>query len=140
MICYLLIILDSTFMHALLAICMHVCGAFMHLFNGIFIHRVIAAFMVILHAMSWQLTMNHIAAPQDSHARQPLHVTLHIHGYTKCSIHAYIECCVNARIRCYTMTYIGGHIDAYVVCYMNAYISNCIQAMIMMYWMQCSWI
>ena len=49
--CYLLIILDYAFMHALLAISMHVCGAFMHLFNVIFIHRVIAAFMDILHAM-----------------------------------------------------------------------------------------
>ena len=138
MICYLLIILDSAFMHALLAISMHVCGAFMHLFNGIFIHRVIAAFMDILHAMLWELTMNHIAAPQDSHARQPLHILLYIHACTRCSIHAYIDCYVNAWIGCYIIAYIGCHIDAYIVCYMNAYIVNSIHAMLMMYWMQCS--
>jgi len=40
--------------------------------------------------------MNHIAAPQDSHARQPLLITLYIRAYTRCSIHAYIECYVNA--------------------------------------------
>ena len=59
-------------MHALLAISLHVRGAFMHLFNAIFIHRVIAAFIDILHARSLEFTMNHIAAPQDYHARKCL--------------------------------------------------------------------
>ena len=109
-------------MHALLAISLHVWGAFMHLFNVIFIHRVIAAFMNISHAMLQELTMNHIAAPQDSHARQPLHITLYIHACTRWSIHAYIECYVNACIGCYIIAYSGCHIDAYIACFMDAYI------------------
>ena len=49
--CYLLIILDSALMHALIAISIHVCCAFMHLDNVILIQKVIAAFIDRLHAM-----------------------------------------------------------------------------------------
>ena len=48
---YLLIILDSALMHALVAIPMHVCCAFMHLLNVVLIHKVLAAFIHRLHAM-----------------------------------------------------------------------------------------
>ena len=49
--CYLLVILDSAFMHTLVAISVHVSDVFMHTFNVILIHRVIAVFMDILRAM-----------------------------------------------------------------------------------------
>ena len=66
--------------------------------------------------------MIHITAPQDFHARQPLHITLYIHACTRCSIHAYTECYVNAWIGCYIIAYSGCHINAYIACFVNAYI------------------
>ena len=81
--------MDAVFMHALLGTLMHALdAASMHLFKVIFIHAIIATSMDILHAI-WQIPRNHIAAPQDPHARQPPHNTWHIHAYTRCSIHAY---------------------------------------------------
>ena len=126
--------------HACTTCYIYACLWCIHASIQCYIHpyRVIAASMDILHAMSWELTMDHIAAPEDSHARQHLHITVHIHAYTKCSIHAYIECYVNAWIGCYIIAYIGCHIDAYIVCYMIAYILNYIHALLTMYWMQCS--
>ena len=64
-------------------------GASMLLFNVIFTHTIIAKSMDIFHTILWQIPRNHIAAPQDPHARQPSHVTWYIHAYTRCSIHAY---------------------------------------------------
>ena len=118
--CYLLIILDSALMH--------VCCAFMHLDNVILIHKVIAAFIDRLHAMSWELTIIHITAPQDSHARLYILHRIFMHVLDSLFTHIF-ECCVNAWIGCYIIAYIGCHIDAYIVCYMNAYIKNYIHAM-----------